>query len=90
MSVNLRMSCPFVLLVMHQAIREQLEFRKKLGGSFIFVATPSSNGSGSNGSTPSGLRGGEVAVLEEIQLQSIDVLLHSCRSQMEMYKVSGP
>lgn len=91
---NLRMSCPFLLLVTHQAIREQLDFRKTMKESYIMVDTPrtnSSRGSGSgdgSGESPSSAPGSEnVAKLEELHLQSVDVVLNSCRSQMEMYQV---
>lgn len=85
---NLRMSCPFVLLVVHQAIREQLDFRRNLKESYIFDESPKSNPASSSGSSPPGPGSENVAMLEELHLQSVDVLLHNCRSQMEMYKVS--
>lgn len=85
---NLRMSCPFILLVLHQAVREQLDFRKNLRESYIFDDSPKSNPSQSSGNSPAGPGSEHVTLLEELHLQSVDVLLHSCRSQMEMYKVS--
>ncbi|WVQ82735.1 hypothetical protein IAT38_004867 [Cryptococcus sp. DSM 104549] len=61
---NLRLSGPFLLLLMHQCLREQLEFRKTLKTAYIVAASegssPESVGeSTSSGSTGEGRAGGK-------------------------------
>jgi hypothetical protein len=69
-----------LLLVLHQIIREQLDFRKTLRAGYI-----------SDDLDPSKPNPEEtnLAMLEELRLQSVDVLLQSCRSQTDMMQV-GP
>ena len=81
------MSCPFLFLIMHQALREQLEFRRNLKESFIFDDSASSIGSTSQGPSPPGPETDRLSLLEELHLQSVDMLLDNCRSQVYMYQV---
>ena len=85
-SANLRMSCPLLILVIHHAIRGQLEFRQKLTSSFIYETSPSTSSSSSL-SPPAG-KDPSIIELEKLLVQSTDVLLYSCRAQVGMMKVS--
>jgi hypothetical protein len=81
LAANIRLSTPFLLLVLHQIIREQLDFRKTLRAAYI-----------SDDLDPSKPNPEEtnLAMLEELRLQSVDVLLQSCRSQTDMMQVGRP
>ena len=71
--VTLRLACPRMLFLQHQYIQKQLDFRRQLGTRI------SSPGSDANA--------GHVALLEELQLQSVDVLLQGCRTHIDMFEV---
>jgi hypothetical protein len=74
LAANIRLSTPFLLLVLHQIIREQLDFRKTLRAAYI-----------SDDLDPSKPNPEEtnLAMLEELRLQS-------CRSQTDMMQVGRP
>lgn len=76
----MRLCCPFFLLVLHEAIRNHLVFRQSLYSSY--VVDPESEDAAAN------QRDVDLGMLNKIHLQSVDVLLYNCRSQMEMFKVS--
>lgn len=69
-----------MLLIIHQWITEQLTFRRTLTSSFI-VDDASSSGSPPSPQNP------DLAMLEGLNMQSIDVTLHACRSQIDLFKV---
>lgn len=73
----MRLCCPFFLLVLHEAIRNHLAFRQSLWESYI-VETDT---------TGANRRSEELALLDKLHLQSVDVLLYNCRSQMALFKV---
>lgn len=75
---NMRLCCPFFLLVLHEAIRNHLVFRQSLYSSY--VVDPESEDAAAN------QRDVDLGMLNKIHLQSVDVLLYNCRSQMEMFK----
>lgn len=85
--VNIRLAVTLLLLILHQLIRDQLEFRKTLTAAFISMFDPA-GGTGTTGSTGSGWPGErDVAMLELLRTQSMDILLHNCRSQVPMMEV---
>ncbi|WWC99868.1 hypothetical protein V866_006777 [Kwoniella sp. B9012] len=93
---NLRLSCPFLLLVIHQLIRDQLAFWKSCQppSSPAFISTPSDR---SSSTTPSSKPGQgntrashNIELLERLNKESIDGLLLSCRSQIHMLKAFLP
>jgi len=75
---NMRLCCPFFLLVLHEAIRNHLAFRQSFFRSYV-VEPETEDQATSN-------RKEDVEMLNKIHLQSVDVLLYNCRSQMEMFK----
>jgi hypothetical protein len=75
----MRLCCPFFLLVLHEAIRNHLAFRQSFYSSY--VVDPETEDAAAN------QRGEDLGLLNKIHLQSVDVLLYNCRSQMEMFKV---
>lgn len=75
----MRLCCPFYLLVLHEAIRNHLAFRQNLFGSY--VAEPESEIQAAS------QHGQDLAQLNKLHLQSVDVLLYNCRSQMALFKV---
>nr|XP_019015114.1 uncharacterized protein I206_01202 [Kwoniella pini CBS 10737]OCF53895.1 hypothetical protein I206_01202 [Kwoniella pini CBS 10737] len=88
---NLRLCCPFLLLVMHQLIRDLLDFWKTMPVATASIATPSDNTSYSSPSSASsgqqrpfvpGMR--NIELLERLSRESIDGLLANCRSQIGM------
>lgn len=76
----MRLCCPFFLLVMHESIRNHQAFRQKLYHSY--VVEPESEERAQT------QRGAEMAMLDKLHLQSVDVLLYNCRTQCGMFKVS--
>ncbi|WWD09590.1 hypothetical protein V865_007718 [Kwoniella europaea PYCC6329] len=93
---NLRLSCPFLLLVIHQLIRDQLAFWKSCQppSSPAFISTPSDR---SSSTTPPSKPGQgntrafhNIELLERLNKESIDGLLLSCRSQIHMLKAFLP
>lgn len=89
LTVNIRLAVTLLLLILHQLIRDQLEFRKTLTAAFISMFDPTA-GPGSTTSPGSGWPGErDVAMLELLRTQSLDILLHNCRSQVPMMEVSG-
>lgn len=77
----MRLCCPFFLLVLHEAIRNHLAFRQSFYSSY--VVDPEVEGQAAN------QRDEDLGMLNKIHLQSVDVLLYNCRSQMNMFKVSS-
>jgi hypothetical protein len=75
----MRLCCPFFLLVLHEAIRNHLAFRQSFYSSY--VVDPETEDAAAN------QRDEDLGMLNKIHLQSVDVLLYNCRSQMEMFKV---
>lgn len=79
----MRLCCPFFLLVLHESIRNHQEFRKLLYQSYVIE--PESEDCAKN------RRAIDLAMLDRLHGQSVDVLLYNCRSQSAMFKVSpGP
>lgn len=76
----MRLCCPFFLLVLHESIRNQQQFRKQLYQSYIIE--PESEDQAAR------QRMEELAMLDQVHLQSVDVLLYNLRSQCAMFKVS--
>jgi hypothetical protein len=76
----MRLCCPFFLLVLHEAIRNHLAFRQSFYQSY--VVEPESEARAASQAAE------DLKMLDKIHLQSVDVLLYNCRSQMEMFKVS--
>lgn len=76
----MRLCCPFFLLVLHEHIRNQQSFRKQLYKSYIIEQESETQAAGQ--------RMGELAMLDQLHLQSVDVLLYDLRSQCAMFKVS--
>ncbi|WRT64319.1 uncharacterized protein IL334_001251 [Kwoniella shivajii] len=96
---NLRLSCPFLLLVIHQLIRDQLAFWKEVHPTPAFITTPSDGSGNSHSSSPtysdpSSATSGQprknragkenVELLERLNKESVDALLLSCRGQVRM------
>ena len=75
---SIRLASPFLLLLLHQLIRTQLDFQKSMKAAYIVSDT------GSKG-TPADRM---VEQLEILHMQSVDVLLHISRSHVGMIKVS--
>ena len=75
-AASLRLSCAPLLLITHQIISDQLSFQKSLKPAYIVDDL--------DGSSPQDYN---LALLEELRLQSIDLCLHTCRSQAEMIEV---
>ncbi|KAL7419256.1 hypothetical protein Q5752_006093 [Cryptotrichosporon argae] len=73
-----RSSCPILLLITHQAIQDQLDFRKSFQAAHIEA---------SNDGSP---RTSDVALLENLYKRSVEVLLEMCRSQVFMFEVLLP
>jgi hypothetical protein len=76
----MRLCCPFFLLVIHEAIRNHLAFRQSFYSSY--VVEPESE------ERTTSQREQDLELLNKVHLQSVDVLLYNCRSQVEMFKVS--
>jgi hypothetical protein len=76
----MRLCCPFFLLVIHEAIRNHLAFRQSFYSSY--VVEPESE------ERTTSQREEDLELLNKVHLQSVDVLLYNCRSQVEMFKVS--
>nr|XP_019049417.1 hypothetical protein I302_03206 [Kwoniella bestiolae CBS 10118]OCF28347.1 hypothetical protein I302_03206 [Kwoniella bestiolae CBS 10118] len=92
---NLRLSCPFLLLVIHQLIRDQLEFWKNFHShshsSSAFIDTPSDGASSTSSASSRAGRGNtpalkNIELLERLNKESVDGLLFSCRGQIAMLK----
>ncbi|KAK8866084.1 hypothetical protein IAR55_001235 [Kwoniella newhampshirensis] len=81
---NLRLCGPFLLLLIHQIVREQLGFRKALHPAYI--TTPADGNSPSSTSAQSK----EVEMLEQLSRESVDTMLKTCRAQIGMYKDTLP
>nr|XP_018267342.1 uncharacterized protein I303_01328 [Kwoniella dejecticola CBS 10117]OBR89500.1 hypothetical protein I303_01328 [Kwoniella dejecticola CBS 10117] len=90
---NLRLCCPFLLLVMHQLIRDLLDFWKTLPVVSASITTPSDSTSHSSPSSSSsgqqrsfvpGMR--NIELLERLSRESVDGLLANCRSHIGMLK----
>ncbi|WVQ97620.1 hypothetical protein IAU59_004734 [Kwoniella sp. CBS 9459] len=92
---NLRLSAPFLLLILHQLIREQLDFWKNVSGAYIATpsdaSTPSSSAS-AHTSTREAKSGSSrnVELLDRLNSESVDGLLRSCRAQTGMIKSIMP
>ncbi|WWD17713.1 hypothetical protein CI109_102154 [Kwoniella shandongensis] len=80
---NLRLCGPFLLLIVHNILRDQLEFRKELHSAHITTATDDNTPTAS--STSSGSER-EVELLDELSRQSVEMMLKACRAQVSMYK----
>ncbi|WWC86440.1 uncharacterized protein L201_001317 [Kwoniella dendrophila CBS 6074] len=95
---NLRLSCPFLLLIVHQLVRDQLEFWTSLhpSTSSAFISTPSDGSPSSTGSTKakSGQRSIpskiNIELLERLNKESIDGLMISCRGQIKLLESMIP
>ncbi|OCF37656.1 hypothetical protein I316_00783 [Kwoniella heveanensis BCC8398] len=92
---NLRLSAPFLLLILHQLIREQFEFWKNVSCAYIATpsddSTPSSTGSGH--AAPHEAKSGSsynVDLLDRLNKESVDGLLRSCRAQIGMIESLMP
>ncbi|ORY29363.1 hypothetical protein BCR39DRAFT_175406 [Naematelia encephala] len=72
---NIRASSPFLFLVIHQVVREQLDFRRDLAKMYIHT-TDSSPKPGVD----------DVDMLEQLHMQSVDNLLQTCRAQTRMFE----
>ncbi|WVF70282.1 hypothetical protein IAT40_005071 [Kwoniella sp. CBS 6097] len=85
---NLRLSAPFLLLILHQLIREQLDFWKNVSCAYIATpsddSTPSSTGSAHTGSREKNGGSRNVELLDRLSKESVDGLLRSCRAQIGM------
>lgn len=90
---NLRLSIPFLLLIIHQLIRDQLAFRKEMKAAYIVdpsrISAARSDLSGSNTSSPNP-ETTNIDMLEALSLQSVDILLQSCRAQVDLFAVLLP
>ncbi|AFR98362.2 hypothetical protein CNAG_06136 [Cryptococcus neoformans var. grubii H99] len=94
---NLRLSSPFLLLLIHQLIREQLEFRKTLSSAYIAASQdrPDYDRASSDESSDE-VRGvwtaaqSHVQILQDMSSQSVDMMLRSCRAQVGMFKALMP
>lgn len=94
---NLRLSSPFLLLLIHQLIREQLEFRKTLSSAYIAASQDHPDPYKTlNDESRDEARGvwttaqSHVQILEDLSSQSIDIMLRSCRAQVGMFKALMP
>ncbi|ORX37389.1 hypothetical protein BD324DRAFT_625966 [Kockovaella imperatae] len=76
---SIRLSGPFLLLLLHQHIRTQLDFRRDMKSSYVV----NDDGDGDPEKQ-------KIAKLQELHMQSIDIMLQSCRSQAAMFKVMLP
>lgn len=82
--MNIRLCVPFFLLVLHEAIRDHLAFRRQLFSSKFatyIVDEDAEQRLNDNRNT-------DVEMLEKLERQSVDVLLHTTRGQNGMFKVS--
>ncbi|WVQ62006.1 uncharacterized protein L199_000139 [Kwoniella botswanensis] len=93
---NLRLSCPFLLLVIHQLIRDQLAFWRSCQppSTPAFISTPSDRSSSTTPPSKPGQGNARafhnIELLERLNKESIDGLLFSCRSQIHMLKAFLP
>ena len=74
---SLRLSVPFLLLLLHQHVQTQLDFRRTLKSAFIVEDSAQPRPDQVN-----------IAMMEELHLQSVDVVLQSCRGHVPMFKVT--
>ncbi|WVR06037.1 hypothetical protein IAU60_003065 [Kwoniella sp. DSM 27419] len=87
---NLFLSAPFLLLVMHQIIREQLDFWKTVTTSSAYIVTPSDRSPSSSSPPHSSAGQQNVERLEALNKESVDELLRICRAQIGMLKAIIP
>ncbi|RXK39229.1 hypothetical protein M231_03449 [Tremella mesenterica] len=78
---NIRLSVPLLMLVLHQQIREVAEFHAQLRNPFPVEEVGSASPENRNES---------YVMLKELETQSVDVLLHSCRAHVDMFQALLP
>ncbi|KIR78908.1 hypothetical protein I306_04118 [Cryptococcus gattii EJB2] len=94
---NLRLASPFLLLIIHQLICEQLEFCKTLSSAYITASHDHLDyNKASSDASRDEVNGGwtkaqsHEQMLQDLSLQSIDFMLKTCRAQVGMFKALMP